>query len=157
MKNYIKLTIVMLAVTTMLFAADGKKYGKTIDLKEKTKISEVLSKPEKYMGKKVLVEGTVVNVCEKRGCWIELSSDKKYETIKVKVNDGEIVFPMESKGKTALVEGELYSIESKETKEHKENCTEDKTNCSDDKSKSECSDHKPGTTYLLKGIGAVIK
>lgn len=157
MKNYIKLTIIMLAVTTMLFAGDGKKYGKTIDLKEKTKISEVLSKPEKYMGKKVLVEGTVVNVCEKKGCWIELSSDKKYETIKVKVNDGEIVFPMESKGKTALVEGELYSIDNKETKEHKENCTEDKSNCSDDKSKSECSDHKTGKTYLLKGIGAVIK
>lgn len=157
MKKYINLAIIFLAISTMLFAADGKKYGKNIDLKEKTKISEVLSKPEKYVGKKVLVEGTIVNVCEKRGCWIELSSDKKYETIKVKVNDGEIVFPMEAKGKTALVEGELYSIENKETKEHKESCTENKSSCSDEKSKGECSDHKPGKTYLLKGIGAVIK
>ncbi len=157
MKNHIKLVVIMLTLSTMLFASDGKKYGKEIGLKEKTKISEVMSKPETYIGKKVLVEGTVVNVCEKRGCWIELSSDKKYETIKVKVNDGEIVFPMESKGKIALVEGELYSIDNKETKEHKENCTEDKSNCSEEKAKSDCSDHKSEKTYLLKGLGAVIK
>ena len=45
------------------------------------------------------------------GCWIELSSDAEGEQIKVKVKDGEIVFPMDAKGSTALVEGKVYKIE----------------------------------------------
>jgi hypothetical protein len=146
----------------MLFAADGTKYGKNIQTKEKTKISEILTAPEKYEGKTVLVEGTVVNVCEKRGCWIELSSDKEFETIRVKVEDGEIVFPMEAKGKKALVEGQIYSF----TVENEANCSGDEKTACSDKEKSEKENKEDGAccskeetvkkVYQIKGSGAVI-
>lgn len=136
------------------FAGDVNKYGKKMTLKEKTKVSDILANPKEFVGKKVLVEGTVVDVCEKRGCWIELSSDKPFQKIKVKVNDGEIVFPMEEKGKTALVEGEVYEI--KMTKEQ-----------AIERAKHEAEEHGtkfnekeitgPVTYYQIKGIGAVIK
>ncbi|MBL1214457.1 MAG: DUF4920 domain-containing protein [Ignavibacteriae bacterium] len=100
----------ILFVVSNLFASDGKTFGKDITEKETTKISTILETPEKYDGKVVKVEGTVVNVCESRGCWIEISSDKEYQTIKVKVDDGVIVFPMEAKGKPAVVQGEVYSF-----------------------------------------------
>ncbi|MCB9249544.1 MAG: DUF4920 domain-containing protein [Ignavibacteriales bacterium] len=74
-----------------------KKYGNEITLSEKTEISQIMANPENFVGKKVLVEGTIVDVCEKRGCWINLNSDEEYQTMRVKVNDGEIVFPMEAK------------------------------------------------------------
>jgi len=131
---------------------DSKKYGKELSLKEKTSISEILENPEEFVGKKVLVEGNVVGVCEKRGCWIDLSGDKEFEKIKIKVNDGEIVFPLEVKGKKALVEGEVYSLEV----EKKSDCS---GKCNDEKKKNEeeCEHGKQKEkVYQIKGFGAKI-
>ncbi len=155
MQKYILLIVFTLLMSANLFANGTKKYGKKITSTEKVKVSEILAHPENYEGKKILVEGTILNVCEKRGCWIELASDKEFESIRVKVKDGEIVFPMEAKGKTALVEGEFYSFE-----------VESDVECSG----GECGDHeKDGekekcnhaekqvkTIYQIKGLGAEI-
>lgn len=148
------LFIVLALLISTSFAGDGKKYGKDITLKEKTKVSDILANPEKYVGKKVLIEGPVVDVCDKRGCWIEIGSDKQFEKIKVKVKDGEIVFPMEEKGKDAVVEGEVYKISL--TKEQ-----------ALERAKEEAKEHGtkfdpssvtgPVTFYQIKGIGAEIK
>ena len=93
------------------FGDDKDKYGKEITLKEKTDISDILSNPEDFLDKKVLVEGEVLDVCPKMGCWMELKSDSENGKIKVKVKDGEIIFPVEAKGRKALVEGKVYKIE----------------------------------------------
>jgi Domain of unknown function (DUF4920) len=86
-------------------------YGKGITLKEKTLLSTIMEAPEKYEGKQVLLAGTIVEVCPKRGCWVELSGDKEFEKIKVKVKDGEIVFPLSAKGSEALIEGTVEKLE----------------------------------------------
>ena len=57
------------------------------------------------------MEGRVVDVCKKRGCWMEIASDKEFETIKVKVTDGEIIFPIEGKGRLSFVEGTVEKLE----------------------------------------------
>src|SRR5210317_1525871 len=102
--------VAVFTFTASTFADEAKKYGAEITLTEKTAISSILEDAESFVGKKVLIEGTVVGVCAKRGCWINLSGDKEFEQIRVKVKDGEIVFPMEAKGKKALVEGEVFSV-----------------------------------------------
>jgi len=38
-------------------------------------------------------------------------ADKNDKSIKVKVNDGEIIFPIEAKGQKARVQGKLYKLE----------------------------------------------
>lgn len=86
-------------------AQSTKEYGKPLTLKEKTPISAILKNPRAYEGKRVQVEGTIVEVCEERGCWIRIASDKEFEAIRFKVQDGVITFPMEAKGKLALAEG----------------------------------------------------
>jgi len=97
--------IVLAIAASLATAGTTKKYGKALTLKTPVKISAILAAPEKYDGKKVLVEGPVVGVCEKRGCWIRLGSDREFESIQFKVDDGVIVFPMDAKGKTARAEG----------------------------------------------------
>jgi hypothetical protein len=87
------------------FAAGPKKYGKPLTLKDTTKISDILAQPDTYNGKRVKVQGPIVAVCEMKGCWISIGSDKEFETIRFKVDDGVIVFPMDAKGMTATVEG----------------------------------------------------
>jgi len=145
------LIVSLILILTNLLIADEKKYGAEITLTEKTEISKILENAESFVGKKVLVEGTVISVCAKRGCWMNLSSDKEFESIRVKVNDGEIIFPMEAKGKKALVEGEIYSIIVKG-----DGCGD---NCTDKhKSEEKCENEKTEKkVYMIKGLGAIIK
>ncbi|MDP2036925.1 MAG: DUF4920 domain-containing protein [Ignavibacteria bacterium] len=149
------LALLMVAVSlSYIYAGSGNKYGKEITLKEKTKISAILANPQKFVGKNVLVEGTVVAVCEKRGCWMELASDEKFQKIKIKVKDGEIVFPLEEAGKTALVEGTVYEI--KMTKEQAIEAA--KHEAEEHGTKFDPASVKgPVTLYQIKGLGAVIK
>lgn len=147
------ITLCMLLLLTISFAA-SKNYGKKLTVKEKTKISAILAEPEKFAGKKVLVEGTVVDVCQERGCWIKVASDKEFESIRFKVNDGVIVFPMGAKGKTALAEGIVSVktvskedlIKQGEYEAKEEGRTFDASTVSG-----------PKTIVMLKGEGAVIK
>jgi hypothetical protein len=153
MQKYLSIIVVSILLSVSLLAKDVKKYGKEITSTEKIKVSDILKNPENYEGKKVLVEGTILNVCEKRGCWIELASDKEFETIRVKVKDGDIVFPMEAKGKTALVEGEVYSYDVEVDAE----CSG--KSCGDHKTEEEGCEHSEKqikTIYQIKGFGAEI-
>jgi hypothetical protein len=97
----------LLLCVTVVSAAAVKKYGKPLTLKETTKISDILAKPDAYNGKRVKVQGPIVDVCSMKGCWIAIGSDKEFESIRFKVDEGVIVFPMDSKGLTATVEGVL--------------------------------------------------
>lgn len=160
MKKIILVLSLVMLLSMVITAGDSQKYGKDITLKETTKISDILAHPDQYEGKKVLVEGTVVGVCEKRGCWIELSGEEAYEKIKVKVNDGEIVFPMEAKGKKAMVEGEVYSIVTGTTAECTDHEKEEKTAAVEgEKTEESCctGDKEPTKVYMIKGLGAVIE
>jgi hypothetical protein len=161
MKKILFSVTILLLIAIAINAGDDKNYGKELTLEETTKVSQILEKPAEYEGKVVLIEGTVVNVCEKRGCWMEISGDKEFETIKVKVNDGEIIFPMEAKGKTALVQGEVYSfvpeVESEcSEEEHKDG--DKKEGCESEKKEDGCcSKDKVKKVYQIKGHGAIIK
>lgn len=128
--------------------------GAPLSLDTVTPVSEINKNPEKYLGNKVLVEGLVINVCAKRGCWMDLASDLPFEKIQVKVVDGEIVFPLEAKGKNARVEG--IAEEIKLTKEQaiymgKHRAEEQGT------AFDPASITGPVSFYRIKGLGAEIE
>lgn len=83
----------------------GTKYGTGVTVEKATPVSELFDKPAAYSGKTVKVTGLVLDVCTARGCWLELAGDRKYERIRVKVEDGAIVFPPSARGKQAAVQG----------------------------------------------------
>jgi Domain of unknown function (DUF4920) len=131
-----------------------KKYGKGLTVKDKTKVSEILSNPQAFDGKKVLVEGAVVDVCKKRGCWIKIGSDKEFESIRFKVEDGVIVFPMTAKGKTALAEG----VVSVKTYTKEELIEQGKHQAEEQKTTFDSTTVKgPKTVVQIKGEGAIVK
>ena len=101
------LLVVMLSPATTF----AKDFGQGVTLTEETAISSIIDNPENYIGKKVKVSGLVIDVCSTRGCWIYLAGDRDFEKIRIKVTDGEIVFPMEARGKEAMVEGVVESME----------------------------------------------
>jgi hypothetical protein len=129
-------------------------YGKGITLSDTVEVSELLDNPEAYEGKVVLIRGNVVDVCQKRGCWIEVGGDRPYEKITVKVNDGEIVFPLSAKGNRAVVEGMVERIELTE-----EQAVKWKTHQAEERGETfdPASVSGPLTIWRIKGVGAEIK
>ena len=102
-------TVAVLCLTVGLSAAQ-KRYGKPLALKETTKISDIYANPDKYKDKRVKVQGPIVDVCTERGCWIAIGSDQDFQSIRFKVDDGVIVFPVSIKGLTATVEAQASQI-----------------------------------------------
>ena len=78
-----------------------------------TPIADVVKHPEAYSEKPVIVEGTVTNVCEKMGCWMEL------EGMRMTFKDYGFFVPKTSKGYAARAEG-VTKVEtlSKEEADH---------------------------------------
>lgn len=99
--------LVVAVFSTVGLTAAARKFGKPLTLKETTKISDIYANPDQFNGKRVKVQGPIVDVCAERGCWIALGSDQEFQTLRFKVDDGVIVFPMDTKGLTAAVEGVL--------------------------------------------------
>jgi hypothetical protein len=149
---FVATTIVTLVLAVGLSAA-VKKYGKALTLKETTKVSDIYANPDAFNGKRVQVRGAVVEVCEMKGCWIALASDKEFQQIRFKVDDGVIVFPMDAKGLTATVEGVVtVTVESEADQlEHGKKMAEEMKKPFDPKSIK-----GPKTTIMIKGEGAEI-
>lgn len=95
----------LLALLLLAAPAMAKTYGKGVHVQETTPVSAILDNPDNYLGKTVKVEGLIIEVCAKRGCWIYVAGDRPEEKIQVKVTDGEIVFPMAATGRVGMVEG----------------------------------------------------
>jgi hypothetical protein len=89
--------------------SSAKIYGDGVTLDEMTEISEILAAPEKYIGKGVAVKGKITEVCPKMGCWMEIESNSSAK-IRIKVEDGVIVFPTEAVGHEAVAEGEVEKL-----------------------------------------------
>ncbi len=145
-------------VLTLLVACQGAEapgtvYGERPTLTEATLVSAILADPEQYVGERVLVEGLVVDVCEKRGCWLALGSDQEGATLRVKVEDGVIVFPMSARGHQARVEGvmEKVVLSAEEAREQARMHAEEQGTPFDSTAAFE-----PTTSYQLRGIGAII-
>ena len=67
--------------------------------------------PAAYVGKTIQVKGKITEVCQMMGCWMNLADPETGKLLKIKVNDGDIVFPKDSIGKLAIAEGKLVKIE----------------------------------------------
>jgi len=153
MKTMLIVLFVFISCGLVFAQSDEEKLGEGITLTEKTSIADILSDPESFLDQVVLIEGEVVDVCPKMGCWMELKSDSEEKIIKVKVKDGDIVFPMEAIGKTAVVEGKVYKIELTEEDAvgYMEHLAEEKGQEFDPSTVK-----GPMTIYQIKGIGAEI-
>ncbi len=63
-------------------AADGEvvKRGEPLGSSPVVKFADVLKEPQKFAGKTVRIEGVVERVCQKEGCWMQISPAADAET-----------------------------------------------------------------------------
>ncbi len=129
------------------------KLGKPLTVKQPTPIDKVLASPDQYTGKLVQVKGTVRDVCRAAGCWTELVDSATGKAIRIKVKDGEIVFPESAVGKTIVAEGKLVKVE--QTKEQV--IAQEEHEAEMNKRKFDPASITAGRSYYqIQGTGAVI-
>ena len=104
-----KLTAILFLGLGLCLAGEVK-LGKPLTLKEATPIAKINANPEAFVGKTVQVKGKVADVCQMMGCWMNLVDASGGDPVRIKVNDGEIVFPKTSVGQTAIAEGKFAKI-----------------------------------------------
>jgi len=109
----IAVATVLVALAAPAFAADcaPRVVGAGVTLASATPVADILDRPEEFVGRAVLVEGEVADVCQAAGCWLEMRAGDGARTIKVKVEDGVLVFPKDARGKAARAEGVVEHLD----------------------------------------------
>lgn len=105
-------------------------------LKDKPVVAfaDLLKKPEAYVGKTIVTTGTIRQVCQKKGCWMELGGSGKVPGARVTFKDYAFFAPKDSVGHTAKLLGVVKVSElSEERAKHYE--AEGATIARDDKGK----------------------
>ena len=95
-----------------VMAAQDMKLGTGVSLTDATPIKALVNHPEAFVGKTVRIDGVATAVCEDMGCWLAISTGdaKDADTIRVKVEDGVIKFPVTAKGKQVSAEGVFEEV-----------------------------------------------
>ncbi len=150
-KHFSAAALAILALAgTALAAETGTTYGKGVSLASATPLADVAARPQDFVGKTVRVDGVVTAVCEKRGCWMQIDDPKAGKGMRLKVDDGVIVFPMSAMGHKASAEGVVEAIvvsEAQAAEMAKEHASE---------GGAAGRMPKAGTLYQIKGTGAIV-
>ena len=101
---------VPVAFASDVAAPSPAAYGEALRLEEATPIASILAEPRRFEGERVRVEGEIDGVCRMKGCWMTLRQDDA--VVRIKVDDGVIVFPSDAVGLHAAAEGvvELHEM-----------------------------------------------
>ena len=151
------LALGMLAFVTPL-AGGETRLGTGVTLKDSTPIKSILEQPDAYVGKTIRIDGVATAVCAHMGCWMAVaaegavaseSNDRpggnvQAPTIRLKVDDGVIVFPVSAKGRKVSAEGVFEALAS----------AGDSRDAAQEHAKH---DPKASQSYQLKATGALIQ
>jgi hypothetical protein len=147
-------TLIVLALSLSLALAAETKLGKPLTLKQAIPIATLLASPDRFVGKTIQVRGKVTEVCQHMGCWMNLVDEASGKMVRIKVEDGVIVFPKDSIGKTAVAEGKFAKMQL--TREQA--VAQMKHEAEMNNKKFDPATVKGGTTiYQVQGTGAVIQ
>lgn len=175
--SFVIATLLALCTSLTALAAEGTTYGKGITLEQALPIKTLLASPDQYNGKQVRIDGVVTAVCEKRGCWMMVSDPESGEGVRIKVEDGVIVFPMTAKGHKASAEGvfkvkelteeQKAAMKEKHAQEHKtaedcphkgepgHDCAKHTKEANAEGESSPCKEMH-NSIYFVEGTGAIV-
>ncbi len=148
------LVVSFLLSCSAAFAVDpGTVYGKGVAAVDTVKVSDLMADPDAFVGQTIRVQGTAVAVCEHRGCWVSIASDQEGQTVRVKVKDGEIVFPAGIVGDEIIAEG-VWTSNKLDLETTRKVCANEARKHGEDfdpESVTECR-----TMYQITGTGAKV-
>ena len=147
--------LVLTVAPAVAATCEKTAYGAGVTIAEPTAIAAILDQPAAFTGKEVRIEGQVHEVCEMAGCWMEIQAADGDRTLKVKVKDGVIVFPLAARGKQAVAQGKVEDLEMSRAKyvQYREHAAKEK---GEKFEAASLSGDGPFHVYQLAGTGAEI-
>ena len=147
-------TLLAIGMVALLAPVPGgeTRLGAGVTLKDSTPIKAILDHPATYVGKTIRVDGVATAVCAHMGCWMAVAAEgsegaegsAQAPTIRLKVDDGVIVFPVSAKGRKVSAEGVFEAIGG----------PGDSRDAAQEHAKD---DPKASQSYQLKAAGAIIQ
>lgn len=123
MRRFLIASLLSLLLCSIVVAQSGKRasawtsYGKKITLKSTTSLSTLVGKQASFLGKEILTEGVIDEVCENKGCWMVVKNKDTF--VRVEFKDYGFFMPWDSNGKKVKLQGALSEKTiSKTTAEH---------------------------------------
>jgi hypothetical protein len=118
--------------------------GSPITVKKPVNLAQLAKSPKRFVGKTVRLEGTVKEVCQGRGCWVEVV-DAKGASFLAKSLDESILLPMDCAGRAIVVQGVVTKLMAQgHDHEHGDGKVAEGHAC-------------PAPKYLVSTQGAVLK
>lgn len=118
MRNLLRPALAVLAAltlsATLAFAGDAapQRYGAKVTAKKPVNIGQLAQSPAKFKGKTVRLEGTVKDVCQGMGCWIEVQ-DASGASFLARSLDESVLVPKDCKGRKVVVQGVVMTLPQK--------------------------------------------
>ena len=111
--------IYILITSLLIFACNSSSsqvnsvdsFGDPITMTEVTSLSDILVQKNDHVGQEFLVEGTAVEICQKKGCWMDIKDGEDLITVRFK--DYAFFMPKDGAGRNAKIQG-IFSKESYE-------------------------------------------
>ena len=110
MNNRIRTSLVIVIVVGLVPAITGcakrqEQYGQAISSHQVTSMASILTAPDEYMGKTVIVQGKIVEECP-TGCWFDIQQGGA--KMRIDIHPAGLAIPQRV-GKTVTVEGQVIN------------------------------------------------
>lgn len=86
----------------------GEFFGEKISAENSLAFDQLMVKMEQSDSIATKVTGTVESVCKKKGCWVNLKSDKSDKELFVKFKDYGFFLPLDCEGREVVMEGMAF-------------------------------------------------
>ena len=85
---------------------DGSRVfgGQPTDI-EVTALAQIMAEPGRWNGQTVKTEGEIAQVCQRMGCWMEITADEGGTAVRVPMAGHSFFLPRDVAGRRATVEG----------------------------------------------------
>jgi hypothetical protein len=111
-------TVTVVPATAVTEKQEGEcddHVGAELKGEPKVTLTDLFTSPEKYDQKTVQTEGTVRQVCQKAGCWMEIANEvEKGPGARITFKDYAFFMPKNAKGNKVKIEGSVKLAELSE-------------------------------------------
>jgi hypothetical protein len=99
-------------------AGEPLRVGAPVTVKKPVNIEKLAKNPEKFAGRTVRLEGVVKDVCQGRGCWVEVATPKG-ASFMARSLDESVLLPKDCHGRKIVVQGLVTTLSKSAAEEAK--------------------------------------
>jgi len=88
--------------------AEAQKFGAKVTVRKAVDVARLAKDPARFAGRTIRLEGTVKEVCQGRGCWVEVEANGA--SFMARSLDETVLLPRDCKGRKVVVQGIVKAL-----------------------------------------------